>query len=104
MGKLDGATFIASCWATPAAGETATQPDDVDTDVYLSELEEFITKETVKWDSEEQLLVSPKFAYQDGWYTLVDGKWKETDKAADNRCFIDPQCEGGVKCCALYPD
>lgn len=52
MGKLDGATFIASCWATPAAGETATQPDDVDTDVYLSELEEFITKETVKWDSE----------------------------------------------------
>lgn len=104
MGKLDGKSWYANCWETPAADATATQPADVDTDDYLTKMEDFITKETVSFADIQQLFISPKYAYQDGWWELKDGKYVETDKPADNRCFIDPQCSGGVGCCALYPD
>lgn len=47
--------------------------------------------------------ISPKFNYQDGWHIEnADGKFVETDKPADNRCFLDVQCPNS--CCAYWPD
>jgi len=110
MGRNDGRPFAAPCWEDPAEGEDPVQPDDVDAATWLAEMEDFITKETVNWDSANNLIVSPRFNYQDGWYILNDefaevnpGKWDETDKAVDNRCYLDDQCDPGF-CCGTWPD
>lgn len=89
MGKLNGNAYFIACYEDVAEGETAAAPAAVDVGTYLSELEEYITKPTVSWADETDLIVSAKFAYQDGWFTLKDGKWTEYDKPADNRCYID---------------
>lgn len=53
------------------------------------------------------MIISPRYNYQDGWFIKVTeenktnlgmedadvGKWKEVDKPADNRCFLDLQCD-----------
>jgi len=51
------------------------------------------------------MIVSPRYNYQDGWWILESdaNKWVENDKPADNRCFLDMQCEPS-ECCATYPD
>lgn len=70
----------------------------------MTEIEDFITKKTVSWADETNLIISPKFNWQDGWYTVDDdGKWEETDKPADNRCFLDVQCPVD-ECCMNWPD
>lgn len=68
MGRVDNRPFFAACWETPEGEEEATQPDDVDATTYLAEIEDLITKETVDWDNATNLIVSPRFNYQDGWY------------------------------------
>ena len=105
MGKVEGDAFIGSCWETPAEGEVAAVPTDVsDVATFLAELEDLITKETVNFDNDTNLIISPKFNWQDGWYTVDgDNKWVETDKPADNRCFLDIQCPTDT-CCMTWPD
>lgn len=63
----------------------------------LTGLEGLVNKVDVNWDGLDDLVVSPRFNWQDGWYTKIAdgddaGKWLETDKEADNRCHIDSQC------------
>lgn len=106
IGKLNGVAFSLSCWATPAEGVTATQPADVNVADYLAQIKDLITKPTVAptWDAAQNLFVSPKFNFQDGWWIEGDdGKFTETDKAADGRCAIDAQC-GADECCGMWPD
>jgi len=69
----------------------------------MTDVEELITKTTVNWDGQTDMIVSPKFNYQDGWWNLTDGKWIEEDKPADNRCFLDLQCDS-THCCSSFPD
>jgi hypothetical protein len=56
-------------------------------------VESVITKTTFNFDSATDILVSPRFNYQDGWFIKdAENKWVETDKPTDNRCFLDLQC------------
>lgn len=103
MGKLAGKPFFIACYEDVAEGETAVAPAAVDPAAYLTAMEEFITKPTYSWANFDDLIVSSRFAYQDGWFYLKEGKWTEYDKPADNRCFIDPQC-GSDECCGYWPD
>lgn len=104
VGKLNGVAWSLTCWETPAEGVTATQPADVDPDAYLSEIEALITKENVTWKDDQNLFVSPKFNFQDGWWIEnADGKFVETDKAASSLCAVTDQCDPG-NCCGMWPD
>lgn len=97
--------FSVQCWNEPASGETASAPAMVDAAAYMTDIEGLITKTTVNWDGVDNMIVSPRYNYQDGWWALDEGsgKWVETDKASDNRCFLDMQCDPS-ECCAQYPD
>lgn len=123
MGKLNGVAFNMQCWATPEEGITATQPADVKVADYFSQMELFITKapRDESWKDAKNLLVSPKFNFQDGWYiehvNSVENMGEsshdasktgqelfyETDKPKDNRCFDDDGCDAG-ECCGTWPD
>lgn len=97
LGKLNGVGFFAPCF------ETEEAPADVDVTTYLTELESLITKNTVNFDDDVNLLISPSFNYQDGWWTIKDDKYVEVDKSADNRCYLDGQCDAN-ECCGSWPD
>jgi hypothetical protein len=105
LGRVDGVNFSLQCWDTPAEG-AATAPAAVAPDTLMTALEGLITPNDVNWDGIQNLFVSSRFNYQDGWWIKdVDDLWVENDKPADNRCFIDAQCDlAGGECCALYPD
>lgn len=104
IGKLNGVTWSLTCWETPAEGVTATAPADVDTDAYLSQIESLITKDNVSWADDQNLFVSPKFNFQDGWWIEnSDGKFVETDKSANGSCAVNDQCLAD-ECCGMWPD
>lgn len=94
----------------------------------MTDLEGLITKTTVSWDGHQDMIVSSRYNYQDGWFIKLTadnyddlkgiltedsageltvqrdvGLWKEFDKAQDNRCFLDIQCPSD-SCCGAYPD
>jgi hypothetical protein len=51
----------------------------------MTDIETLITKTTTNWDGETDMIVSPRFNWQDGWFIKnSDGKWQEYDKPADN--------------------
>jgi len=103
LGRINNTPFALQCWATPESG-TPVAPDTVDPAVYLAAIEDLITEEGVNWDGIENIWVSPKFQYQDGWWTLnSSGSWVETDKAENPRCFVNRQC-GDTECCMTWPD
>lgn len=105
MGRIGGVAYMVSCWTEVAEGETPAQPADADPAQYMTDVEGLITKTTVNWDGITDMIVSPKFNWQDGWWVLTDGKWVENDKPVDNRCFLDIQCSAKPnQCCAHYPD
>lgn len=108
LGKLNGVAFSVNCWEDPAEGVTATRPAAVDVATYLTQIEDLITKDNFSFKDATNLLISPKFNFQDGWWIEdADGNFVETDKAADQRCIIDGQCtaeDGTEMCCGLYPD
>lgn len=93
------------CWTTPTTG-TATAPATVDPKKLLTETEDFITESTVSWSAIANLWVSPKFRYQDGWWEENSaGKFVETDKKADTRCYVNRQCKDIANgCCMEWPD
>jgi hypothetical protein len=100
MGRTGGVAFGINCWTAVAVGDTPTAPTDIaDLAADLAAIESVITKTTVNWDKENDLVVSPRFNYQDGWFILDDGVWVEKDKPSDNRCFLDLQCDAD-QCCA----
>jgi len=111
LGKTATVPFFVQCWTEVATGETAVAPAVVDTTAYLAAVEGLITKTIVNWNEKADIIVSPKFNYMDGWWdkaVLGDtrtsiGRWWETDKPQDNRCFLDLQCPA-TSCCAHYPD
>jgi hypothetical protein len=127
LGKMAGESFWVSCWADPAQGEVLVPPalvDQIPASTYVKEIGVLITEFDYepKLHTVDNLLISSKFDYQDGWYILADGKWGEVDKAADNRCVYDSQCSslpekgagfvnwlgeevlGAAGCCATHPD
>lgn len=75
----------------------------------MKDLEPLITKEDSNaWGAVgseiQNLWVSPLYNFQDGWWAeTADGKFKETDKESDNRCFENEQCPSD-ECCATFPD
>lgn len=103
LGREANAFFGINCWTAVAEGETPTAPANVDLAANFAAVESLITKTTVNWDSETDIMVSPRFNYQDGWFLKEDTKWAEYDKPSDNRCFLDLQCDSDA-CCANYPD
>lgn len=110
LGKLNTKPWSLECWADVADGGTPVAPETVDPAAYLTAVEDLITKTTVSWEAENNLIVSPKFNWMDGWFTInTDGEYVEVDKPSDNRCFLDVQCEGDdipaeSRCCMLWPD
>merc|ERR1712029_348882 len=99
MGRIGGVAYMISCWTPVAEGETPTAPSNVDPAQMMTEIEDLITKTTYNWDGKDNMIVSPKFNWQDGWYFNDGGSWTEYDKPADNRCFLDLQCDAD-HCCA----
>lgn len=89
MGRIANVAYIVSCWTEVAAGETPAAPSNSDPATYMTEIEDLITKTTMNWDGNEDMIVSPKFNWQDGWFIKDGDLWVETDKPADNRCFLD---------------
>jgi len=76
----------------------------------MTEIEALITKTTTNWDGVQNMYVSSRFNWMDGWWIKEEdssktnyNKWVETDKPTDNRCFMNIQCPGD-NCCGLYPD
>lgn len=113
IGRMNNIPFAVQCWEAPADGATAVAPAKVDAAAWMTSIEDLITKSGENWDSITDILVSPRFDYQDGWFipkvTTTEGAapvttttWVETDKEIDNRCFLDSQCPN--KCCATYSD
>lgn len=43
LGNFNGSSFSVQCWETPAAGATAVPPSAVDTDAYLTAINNLIT-------------------------------------------------------------
>ena len=109
IGRIGGVAYSINCWTAVAEGETATAPANVDPAQYMTDIEDLITKTTYNWDGRNDIIVSPKFDFQDGWFYPIEegatdaGKWLEYDKPADNRCFLDLQCDAD-HCCANFPD
>lgn len=80
LGRAAGAAFSAECWVTPDEG-TETEPAAVDPAAYLTAVEGLITKDDTNWDGVNDIFVSSRFNYQDGWWIKGDdGLWAETDK------------------------
>lgn len=94
LGRDNNVLWSAQCW-TVAKGEApavapANRASIADT---FAAVESVITKTTFNFDSATDILVSPRFNYQDGWFIKdAENKWVETDKPTDNRCFLDLQC------------
>lgn len=73
----------------------------------MDDLEGLITSEK-PWMDAQNLWVSSRYRYQDGWWTQNhEGKFVETDKPVENHCYLNFQCpplEGVERCCMMYPD
>jgi len=79
-------------------------------------VQDMISKDDINgdnaWDGVQNLIVSSKSNYQDGWWIEGDDdKFTETDKPRDNRCYYsDTQCPplddapDVERCCMQYPD
>lgn len=103
-GKDAGLPFAATCWTKVAVGETAVAPTSpADVTQNFADLEGLLTKTTINFDSDTDILISPRFNYFDGWFIKNADKWEEVDKPTDNRCFLDLQCNADA-CCAHYPN
>lgn len=80
LGRVGGNAFSAQCWVTPDEG-SETEPAAVDPAALLSGLEGLITDDNTSWDGVNDIFVSSRFNYQDGWWIKnEEAKWAETDK------------------------
>lgn len=106
LGRINNVSWGMPCWADVEAGATAVKPDDVDTDAWLTAMGEVLDLGDAA--EKEQLWISGRYQHQDGWWYLdANEKYQEVDKAIDNRCELDMQCNIGdpdaLKCCASWP-
>ena len=116
LGRLNGVEWFLSCWADAEAGKTPVAPTKVDDPKkYLAAIEDLITKKNQDWNGLNNLFVSPKFQWQDGWWAermnkdgtgaggvesaiydkTKDGKelFFETDKSKYKYCQIAANCD-----------
>jgi len=122
LGKVGGTAWSLQCWTDPADGESSSAPAKVENLENLNALDFVLQKEPEDgdtdtyangnpvWAETDNLWVSSKSNFQDGWWHSADPtqakSWIETDKAVDNRCGDDEQCEASDKdtCCMTWPD
>jgi len=101
LGRRGGVAFMVQCWDTPANGEVAVAPAEVDVAAMLSGLEGLINKTDENWDGLDDLVVSPRFNWQDGWYTFSAdgdnaGKWVENDMAPTTDATSIPNAQSVI--------
>ena len=121
LGKKGGVAWSLQCWADAANNESASVPAKVENKANLDALDlalqprpdgdKYSSGKPV-WATTDNLWVSPRYNYQEGWYHTADptkeASWTETDKALWNTCGGDDQCESkepaGTLCCMNWPD
>jgi hypothetical protein len=110
LGRVASTAWYVECWTS-----AGTQPTDkANIGTLLTDLRDLISEkldsnnnaESYDWTkaTTTDLLVSPKYNYQDGWYIKnSNGKWAETDKPAIQQCGFSNQCASS-ECCMQTPD
>jgi hypothetical protein len=110
LGRVAGTAWFAECWPTgntqPAAKATIAADLTALRDLISEKLDSNNNDESYDWTkaTTQNLLVSPKYNYQDGWWIQdANSKWAETDKPAIQQCGFSNQCASS-ECCMQTPD
>lgn len=63
-GRIANTAFTATCYADVDEGVTAVKPEGPeDVTAFFADVESLITKTTINFDSEQNILISPRLNY-----------------------------------------
>jgi len=107
LGRIAGNAFAAPCWTAAVDKDAAKAPEvfkvaDALTNLGGHILDQGTESKLKNFDGIQNLKISPESDYYDGWWTLTDAKWVETDKPKLNTCEANTDCKVADTCCMDY--